>query len=266
MSHRFRATRAESQRSSRRRVGRPRWAHAGRGGVSTAEGGVVWRSSSRAPRNGARGHLVLPSTRRAARIAARKPPTCRRARHSTPVPAHSPAGCSTLEAVAGSVGYPLRRNGCNGTRETLSCTIAVVDCDGSRLPSDGARRGRPAPHGARKVAGLYLVMTPAADFTQDSIEMYFEMLTSEDELFKGAARTSSTGPSQPPASAAATSSAPTRRSRCARSAARCWCSSTRTRRWSNSPTSTSTTGRTWRAEKTLARPAGCGRRREDGGA
>ena len=45
----------------------------------------------------------------------------------------------------------------------------------------------PAPHGARKVAGLYLVMTPAADFTQDSIEMYFEMLTSEDELFKGAA-------------------------------------------------------------------------------
>ena len=42
-------------------------------------------------------------------------------------------------------------------------------------------------HGARKVAGLYLVMTPAADFTQDSIEMYFEMLTNDDELFKGAA-------------------------------------------------------------------------------
>ena len=41
-------------------------------------------------------------------------------------------------------------------------------------------------HGARKVAGLYLVMTPAADFTQDSIEMYFEMLAGEDELFKGA--------------------------------------------------------------------------------
>ena len=40
---------------------------------------------------------------------------------------------------------------------------------------------------ARKVAGLYLVMTPAADFSQDSIEMYFEMLTSDDELFKGAA-------------------------------------------------------------------------------
>jgi Zn finger protein HypA/HybF involved in hydrogenase expression len=41
-------------------------------------------------------------------------------------------------------------------------------------------------NGARRVAGLYLVMTPAADFTQDSIEMYFEMLASEDELFKGA--------------------------------------------------------------------------------
>ena len=29
-------------------------------------------------------------------------------------------------------------------------------------------------------------MTPAADFTQDSIEMYFEMLTGDDELFSGA--------------------------------------------------------------------------------
>ena len=51
---------------------------------------------------------------------------------------------------------------------------------------DRAREAAGA-HGARKVAGLYLVMTPAADFTQDSIEMYFEMLTSEDELFRGAA-------------------------------------------------------------------------------
>jgi hydrogenase nickel incorporation protein HypA/HybF len=41
-------------------------------------------------------------------------------------------------------------------------------------------------NGARKVTGLYLVMTPAADFTQDSIEMYFEMLTGEDDFFKGA--------------------------------------------------------------------------------
>ncbi len=39
---------------------------------------------------------------------------------------------------------------------------------------------------ARKVTDLYLTMTPAADFTFDSIEMYFEMLTDEDELFKGA--------------------------------------------------------------------------------
>jgi Zn finger protein HypA/HybF involved in hydrogenase expression len=41
-------------------------------------------------------------------------------------------------------------------------------------------------HGARKVTDVYVAMTPAADFTQDSIEMYFEMLTDEDELFKGA--------------------------------------------------------------------------------
>ena len=41
-------------------------------------------------------------------------------------------------------------------------------------------------NGARKVTGLNVVMTPAADFTQDSIEMYFEMLTGDDEFFRGA--------------------------------------------------------------------------------
>ncbi len=41
-------------------------------------------------------------------------------------------------------------------------------------------------NGARKVSDLYLTMTPAADFTFDSIEMYFEMLAGEDALFKGA--------------------------------------------------------------------------------
>ena len=41
-------------------------------------------------------------------------------------------------------------------------------------------------NGGRRVTGLYLAMTPAADFSQDSIEMYFEMLTSEDEFFQGA--------------------------------------------------------------------------------
>ncbi len=50
---------------------------------------------------------------------------------------------------------------------------------------DRAREAAVA-NGARKVAGLYVAMTPAADFTQESIEMYFEMLTSEDEFFKGA--------------------------------------------------------------------------------
>jgi hydrogenase nickel incorporation protein HypA/HybF len=42
-------------------------------------------------------------------------------------------------------------------------------------------------NGAHRVTDLYIVMTPAADFTQDSIEMYFEMLTDEDEFFRGAA-------------------------------------------------------------------------------
>jgi Zn finger protein HypA/HybF involved in hydrogenase expression len=51
---------------------------------------------------------------------------------------------------------------------------------------DRAREAAVA-NGARKVAGLHLVMTSAADFTQDSIEMYFEMLTTDDELFGGAA-------------------------------------------------------------------------------
>lgn len=41
-------------------------------------------------------------------------------------------------------------------------------------------------NGARRVSDLYIVMTPAADFTRDSIEMYFEMLAGEDELFRGA--------------------------------------------------------------------------------
>ncbi len=42
-------------------------------------------------------------------------------------------------------------------------------------------------HGARKVTDVYLVMTPAADFTQESIEMYFQMLTDGDALLDGAA-------------------------------------------------------------------------------
>ena len=40
--------------------------------------------------------------------------------------------------------------------------------------------------GAEKVSDLFLLMTPAADFTQDSIEMYFEMLTQDDAMFAGA--------------------------------------------------------------------------------
>jgi hydrogenase nickel incorporation protein HypA/HybF len=40
--------------------------------------------------------------------------------------------------------------------------------------------------GARRVTDVYLTMTPVADFSQDSIEMYFEMLTGDDEFFRGA--------------------------------------------------------------------------------
>ena len=42
-------------------------------------------------------------------------------------------------------------------------------------------------NGAGRVTDLYLTMTPAADFTQESIEMYFEMLAGEDDFFAGAA-------------------------------------------------------------------------------
>jgi Zn finger protein HypA/HybF involved in hydrogenase expression len=41
-------------------------------------------------------------------------------------------------------------------------------------------------NGAVRVTDLFLAMTPAADFSQDSIEMYFEMLTGDDAFFEGA--------------------------------------------------------------------------------
>jgi Zn finger protein HypA/HybF involved in hydrogenase expression len=50
---------------------------------------------------------------------------------------------------------------------------------------DRAREAAVA-NGAHKVTDLYLTMTAAADFTFESIEMYFEMLTDEDDLFQGA--------------------------------------------------------------------------------
>ena len=49
---------------------------------------------------------------------------------------------------------------------------------------DHAREAAMA-NGARGVTDLYLAMTPAADFDQESIEMYFEMLTGDDDFFKG---------------------------------------------------------------------------------
>ena len=41
-------------------------------------------------------------------------------------------------------------------------------------------------NGAKSVTEVHVVMTPAADFTEDSIRMYFSMLTEEDDLFHGA--------------------------------------------------------------------------------
>jgi hydrogenase nickel incorporation protein HypA/HybF len=48
-----------------------------------------------------------------------------------------------------------------------------------------AREAAQAAGGIR-VTDVYLTITPAADFTVDSIEMYFEMLTADDEYFRGA--------------------------------------------------------------------------------
>ncbi len=69
-----------------------------------------------------------------------------------------------------------RRDGGSAVHE-LGITQGIID----------TAREVAAANGARKVAGLYVAMTPAADFTQDSIEMYFEMLTDDSEMFKGAA-------------------------------------------------------------------------------
>lgn len=40
--------------------------------------------------------------------------------------------------------------------------------------------------GGVRVERLHLSITPAADFSQESIEMYFEMLTADDPFFSGA--------------------------------------------------------------------------------
>lgn len=50
---------------------------------------------------------------------------------------------------------------------------------------DRAREAGEA-NGARRITDLYLAMTPAADFSQESIEMYFEMLAGDDAYFRGA--------------------------------------------------------------------------------
>ena len=48
--------------------------------------------------------------------------------------------------------------------------------------------------GAARVTDLFLTITPAADFQPESIEMYYEMLTDQDALLKGAALHFTTAP------------------------------------------------------------------------
>ena len=51
-------------------------------------------------------------------------------------------------------------------------------------------------HGAVRVTKLSLVTTPAADFTEDAIRMYFTMLTADDDLFRDASLSFDTCPAE----------------------------------------------------------------------
>jgi Zn finger protein HypA/HybF involved in hydrogenase expression len=70
-------------------------------------------------------------------------------------------------------------------REATSERASVHELGITQGIIDRAREAA-AGAGAEKVTDLFLVMTPAADFAQDSIEMYFEMLTADDPHFQGA--------------------------------------------------------------------------------
>jgi len=50
---------------------------------------------------------------------------------------------------------------------------------------DRAREGAQQA-GAKRVTDLFVTVTPAADFTTESIEMYYEMLAADDPMFAGA--------------------------------------------------------------------------------
>ncbi|MEZ5125526.1 MAG: hydrogenase maturation nickel metallochaperone HypA [Thermoleophilia bacterium] len=41
-------------------------------------------------------------------------------------------------------------------------------------------------HGAERVSDIYVTMTSAADFTEEALAMYFEMLVDESALLRGA--------------------------------------------------------------------------------
>jgi Zn finger protein HypA/HybF involved in hydrogenase expression len=68
-----------------------------------------------------------------------------------------------------------RRDG-GGAMHELGITQGVID----------QARAAARVNGAPRVTDLYVTMTAAADFSQDSIEMYFAMLAGEDEMFRGA--------------------------------------------------------------------------------
>jgi Zn finger protein HypA/HybF involved in hydrogenase expression len=92
-------------------------------------------------------------------------------------------------AFGGSPGVQLtadRRGADAGAPGTITSEGATVHELGITQGIIDRAREAAAGAGAGKVTDLFLVMTPAADFTQDSIEMYFEMLTQDDPVLAGA--------------------------------------------------------------------------------
>ena len=41
-------------------------------------------------------------------------------------------------------------------------------------------------NGAERITEVHIVITPVADFTEDALQMFFTMLTEDDDLFRGA--------------------------------------------------------------------------------
>jgi Zn finger protein HypA/HybF involved in hydrogenase expression len=96
---------------------------------------------------------------------------------SRPLAFSSPAGVQLTSGRCGAdAGAPKTITTEGAAVHELGITQGIIDR--AREAAAGA--------GAEKVTDLFLVTTPAADFTEDSIEMYFEMLTQDDPVFAGA--------------------------------------------------------------------------------